>query len=300
MAGLKFRLGLGLACAVTLLSGCEARENIDSSDHKETIESVVDDSKEVQPDGKFDVSKVSDRVLIAVSSYPSWGTEVECMGHRIEITKDKEAVFYVGPYEVDRKALEEDAYNAYVSSLDYDAIVNVDPCLPNPNDICDGGSDYIMIYDKNDEILFMVGGFCPEGKEYNEYYRNVTNLVDYHWIRDCENKFETQWNQMLENNVAFLEEAIPEIDYANLFVRQKLCGSRFFCGNLVSVSVPVVIDEEQVSIILTDDLGNKFDAIMYYMPDKNKIFDRSVNLTEEEREVITEPITCKMLLTMQP
>lgn len=135
---------------------------------------------------KPDYSKpsFSDKYLLSTSYGGSgWGEFYECLDGYITICKDGTVDVYMPglaadrPYEVDGKVyietltLTKEQYNAIESAVNLEKLYKLDP---EPDwDVCDGGSQYLTIYDENDQILKDCGGYMPSNKQFNEMYRAV-------------------------------------------------------------------------------------------------------------------------------
>lgn len=310
----NIQIFLMMICAASFLTGCSTKK-VNVEDNNTVVEANAKDKDDTKKNNKkkvkknkdgsvveygpdnFDAGKLSDNVIIAVESDPSWGDYYDCLGSTIKITGDREAIYYIGSVEAGRVQLETSVYNELIEKLNFKEVATVGIYHPDPQTICDGGSNYIILYDKNGNEYVRRGGYCVEGEKFWEYYKLVSNVVDREWKNECLNAAIEKMENIKKENEIFLETAIPDIDYKEMLV-SKLTGESYGCGLIVSVSVPVIIDEEQVSIIITDDNGKKYDVIMYYGGTKKSIFEHYINETEENRKIATEPITYEMLVEM--
>lgn len=140
----------------------------------------------------FNESKVSDDYIIGICGMPSWGDYYECLGYTIKVTADGEVIYYVGSDEVGRMELEKDVLEEFLAALDLEEIATLAVYHPDPYTIDDGGSNYIVIYGKDDEPYVTRGGFCVDGEDFWDYYKLVLNLTTYEWREECFDDYVSQ------------------------------------------------------------------------------------------------------------
>lgn len=305
------KLMLSVICFAMMLAGCGVKDEtnderlvpkdkqiaVETTENKTEVIGTGDDNSYVDYGQTIDTSDLSDNIIIAVASYPSYGEYYDCLGAVYKVMANHELVYYIGSQEAGRCILEDSVYDELISKLDFNDIATVPVYVPDPTYICDGGSNFIYLYGKDDKPLVTRGGYCVDGEEFWDYYKCVTSLVDRDWENKCFNDFIERQETLSSDNEEFLLSMMPELKYADSLV-EDLMSERNNCGRIVCVSVPVIIDEEKMSIIVTDDNGNKFLVEMFYTSEHGLFNTGNASVTDEERDIATKPITYQMLSEM--
>ena len=102
-------------------------------------------------------------------------------------------------YDIRYYDLDENAMETVTRKIDLEKLYTLDPECPDPADVCDGGSYYIYIYDRNDEVLKACGGFCPTNKEFNDMARVLNENLPGELVHDAED-YKKQWQFYNEMN----------------------------------------------------------------------------------------------------
>ncbi len=88
--------------------------------------------------------------------------------------------------------LTDEQFSEIKNKIDLKRLYNLDPECPDPNDVCDGGSSWIIIYDKNDVSLKNCGGFCPTNDDFQKMLRVLYENIPEQLKLDAE-KYKKTW-----------------------------------------------------------------------------------------------------------
>ena len=129
----------------------------------------------------FDSSRVSDEYLVGYDYFTGDFLEYAPVvvakvryDKRLEVSFER-TLFNGEHYEdVVYFDLSDEQYKNIEEAIDLEKLYTLDPEEQDPNEVCDGGSCYLMIYDKNGGLYKSCGGFCPVNKEFNQM-RNVVH-----------------------------------------------------------------------------------------------------------------------------
>lgn len=69
--------------------------------------------------------------------------------------------------------LTDEQYSRICNGIDLFTLYNLDPELPDPESIMDGGDCWLFMYGESDEVLKRIGGFCPMSEKFHEYRRVI-------------------------------------------------------------------------------------------------------------------------------
>lgn len=280
----------------------------DTVSENEVSSNTVSDSEEYGPihetpgfpyyecgPNDFDINEVSDETILGIEEYPSWGNQYELLGMTLDITANREAVCYVAGVEVGRKEIDEEAFNEFVAQIDYNEIATMEIYHPDPGFIMDGGSNYVVIYRKNNRPIER-GGFCVRGEEFDKYYRLVLNLADYHWWKGCVDDYVERVADISSDKKEILMAAIPELVNVDELVEQLDNGPwQCKCKKIIGYDEPYIVDESTIWVHIIDEFGKKICLEFSYDLEKNEIKYETTYGSDMIFELIDEPITCDML-----
>lgn len=126
----------------------------------------------------------------------SYGDYYDCLSGYFIICKDGTVEVYMPELESDGRKVKEyvyvkklkltdEQYNTIETKIDLDKLYNLDP-MPDEN-VCDGYSKKLIIYDEDNQELKSCGGYMPRNEEFNEMYSVVfdnTPIDEMNEIRD--------------------------------------------------------------------------------------------------------------------
>lgn len=149
----------------------------------------------------YDPSKVSDTYLVGTDYFTGDFLEM-APTVIVKVRRDKqlEAEFERYLSNGERYSdtllfkLTDEQYKDIEKNIDLKKLYNLDPEELDPKDVCDGGSSWLFIYDKEDGVYKRCGGFCPTNKDFNAMcyaiYRNLPQeFLDY-----CD-RYKTAWQR---------------------------------------------------------------------------------------------------------
>ncbi|MCF0130910.1 MAG: hypothetical protein HUJ71_04245 [Pseudobutyrivibrio sp.] len=160
----------------------------------------------------FDINMLSDDIFIGVGSASAYGTDLDCSEERLIIHRDGTVDLYLEEVDWNTRTssyiyigsgmLTDVAYQELTDGIDYNVICDLTCKDPGP-DVCDGGSCYIYLFDKNNQECWYLGGLNVYGDKFWEYYRMVSHIAY--------SAFEGQDIDELINNVLYppREDGLP-------------------------------------------------------------------------------------------
>ena len=193
----KSILSLILTAAV-LLSGCGGKEN-----GQAPPEPAKDDKKassvNTGASGKFDPALVSDEYLVGIDYFtgsfleyaPTVIAKVRYDG-RLEAEFDH--ILSNGDHVTDIVFFDlgDQQYRDIASAIDLKKLYELDPETPDPDEVMDGGTAYLIIYGKDGKAYKSCGGFCPHNKDFNAMRSAVyKNLPD--GFREYCDRYKSCW-----------------------------------------------------------------------------------------------------------
>ena len=122
----------------------------------------------------------SDSILFSINSgAPGYGTKIDCIdalitvytGGLVEVTMRDEHELTVSQFYLDTKDY---AILKFIASPRRLAGMNVVEDLT----VCDGSSNYVVLYDKNNEICKQVGGYSVLSGRFNLTYAIIEEILD--------------------------------------------------------------------------------------------------------------------------
>lgn len=303
------KLVLGVAGVTLLLAGCGAKDKTNDQ-----IASTSDENTEISISGDsdmsgsndasytdygmkdFDPDKLSEKYIIGIAGYPSYGDYYECLGYSYIVTYEKELIYRIGDDEAGRFTIDDATFDDFIGKLDFYDIATTKIYVPDPDNICDGGSDYIYLYDKDENVYVTRGGYCVESEKFWEYFKLVHGLVDNEWQSECYNEYMASRENLIIDNEAVLLNAIPELQNTDMLAQQlSSVDGGYRCGKIISVSEPFIEDENYFSVIITDENDNRFKLVLGVLEIQKMIVRMRIEVTEEYREETDRPITCDMI-----
>ncbi|WP_026665588.1 hypothetical protein [Butyrivibrio sp. FC2001] len=110
-----------------------------------------------------------------------YGSYYDCFSGKVIVCTNKDLLVYM-PDDFSREyelvktlKLTDDQYDRIVSSVNRKKLYYLNP--RERNDICDGDSTYIMLYDENNELLKNCGGYMPANQSFLSMYKNLLNYL---------------------------------------------------------------------------------------------------------------------------
>lgn len=83
--------------------------------------------------------------------------------------------------------LSEEDYEELAEVADRELIYEME--TEENRDVCDGSSRYITLYDENDEVLIVQGGYMPEGEEFWEVYSEIKEILEPYGISEIVDEY---------------------------------------------------------------------------------------------------------------
>ncbi|WP_022777935.1 hypothetical protein [Butyrivibrio sp. AE3009] len=158
-----------------------------------------------------EVPTFSDKYYVA-SYYggSSWGIWYDCFSLKVIVSSDKELLVYV-PSDGEHNyiymtslPLSDAQYNGITRGIDRNKLYTLDPELEK--DVCDGYSDFLILYDENDYELKACGGYMPTNKDFNKMLSNLFNNVP-------KDELAKLWDMWREELIAREESVRYKTDY---------------------------------------------------------------------------------------
>ena len=171
-----------------------------------------DDSRDQKPDDKkeekFDKDKVSDEYLVGFDYFtgdfleyaPTLIVKVRNDG-KLEVGIEHTASDGEEVSDIHLFDLSDQQFNNIASGIDLKKLYNLDPQEDNPEDVCDGGYSYLIIYDKDGGVYKVCGGFCPRNKDFNKMRSVIFENLPEDFYSFCET-YKRRW-QYADNLMNF-------------------------------------------------------------------------------------------------
>lgn len=141
----------------------------------------------------------SDNILFSINNgAPSFGTEIDCMDaiitvyrdQRVEVTMNDEQRLTIAQFYLDNKDYKKIKWIASPRKI---------ARLKIGFDIgaCDSSSSYIALYDENDEITKVVGGYAIFGLRFNLIYDKIHEILEPYGIKEKIQAYKQEYRSML-------------------------------------------------------------------------------------------------------
>lgn len=141
----------------------------------------------------------SDNILFSINNgAPSFGTEIDCMDaiitvfrdQRVEVSMNDEQHLTIAQFYLDDKDYKKIKWIASPRKI---------ARLKMGLDIgaCDSSSSYITLYDENDEITKVVGGYAVFGLRFNLIYDKIHEILEPYGIKEKIKAYKQEYRSML-------------------------------------------------------------------------------------------------------
>lgn len=181
---------------------------------------------ELPPQEKKKTSEYSDNILLSINQGAAgWGTIYDCMDAEIFIYKDKSVrVMVYEPEETELMSFElsEEEYEKILQLAEPSKVAKLK--VKNDNDVCDGSSYHIALYDRNDERVVYKGGYMPIGKKFWETYDGIKEVLEPYDIYAKLEEYRTMLEE-LENNPVVVPNEEEKAEIFEFLQGKWICES---------------------------------------------------------------------------
>ena len=168
---------------------------------------------ELRTEVKEKTVEYSEYILLSLNQGAAgWGTIYDCMDAEIFIHRDRSVrvmVYYPEETELMSFELAEEEYEKVLQIAEPSKVAKLK--VKNDNDVCDGSSYHIALYDKNDERVVYKGGYMPIGKKFWETYEEIMEILGPYKIYEKLEEYRTML-QELEDGTAVVPDSNVEED----------------------------------------------------------------------------------------
>ncbi|MBR6147057.1 MAG: hypothetical protein IKQ44_01740 [Lachnospiraceae bacterium] len=177
-----------------MLMACTGKEPIEEND----------DEKEVIKE-KEDI-RFSDEYLVGFDyGGSSWGEFYECISARVIVCTNKDVLIYMPAYDsihtnspelelVDTLTLSDEQYENIEKGVNRKKLYRL-KIIPE-RDVCDGSSTYLLLYDKNENVLKACGGYEPRNKKFWEMYSAVIDNIPTEKINSIRDEYIEKYRNL--------------------------------------------------------------------------------------------------------
>ncbi len=166
--------------------------------------------------------QLSENILVSINhGAPGFGTIEECVDAEIFVHTDrtvKVVADYPEAVEIASFAITEEEYVEIAKMATPKKISRMK--VKENQDVCDGSSYHIRLYDLNDEKGIAKGGYMPEGKKFWEIYNGIKAVLEPYEIskyvveyRECLASDEPYLGNIKETEKAAVEEYLEIADF---------------------------------------------------------------------------------------
>ncbi len=139
----------------------------------------------------------SEKILFSINNGAAgYGTISECTDATIMVYKDKTVHVFMNT---------EEAPEVFVATLSDEEFEQLEK-IANPKkitkikaredqEVLDGSSFYIKLYDETDQVVFSVGGYMPDGDEFWETYEAIKEILEPYEIEDAVDDYREQMEE---------------------------------------------------------------------------------------------------------
>lgn len=183
---------------------------------------------EEPPQENKKVTEYSENILLSLNQGAAgWGTIYDCMDAEIFIYKDgtvRAMVYEPEETELMTFKLTEEEYEKILQIAEPSKVAKLK--VKNDNDVCDGSSYHIALYDKNDERVVYKGGYMPVGKKFWETYNGIKEILGPYRIYEKLEEYRTMLQEAEDNlTVVPNPDAEEEAEVFALLKGEWLCES---------------------------------------------------------------------------
>ncbi len=132
--------------------------------------------------------KYSENILVSIDyGGVGFGTRADCTDANVYFHTDKTVrIFmpdtdYKNYVEIGRFELSEEDYEKIKELSEPEKITKL---TIKEKDACDGTSSYIMLYGENDEEIYRIGGYMPDGEDFHETRSALIEIAHKYGLRE--------------------------------------------------------------------------------------------------------------------
>lgn len=242
---------VALATSMILaLNGCGSADNGSRNRTKSLVsteEPVSNPDVDEELKQKYANTEFSDDILVGISyGGAGYGTMVECLDTKVILYKDKGVEMILMSNNepiIGTFSLSEEDYKAIESIVDPYEIATLN--ITTDMAVCDGNSQYLYVYDKDDNII-PKGGYMVSSERFGEIRRAIMDILDKYDVR------------------TIIAEAKNKLEYGNSYEIPRDTYEYTVSGNPI-VNTPVKeisigkISENANDIIDTEDWFDKYE-----------------------------------------
>lgn len=266
----KIIAGCLMLVAAAAFAGCTGKGG--DSDPDSTLEVTTSDNgggedevtteKKENPFSKIREEDLSSEYFIgAICGGAGMGTYYDCMDHEVIICKDKRLLIKMCDRVIGETTLTDEQYDNIVNTIDIQAfgymVVNEDI------DVCDGSSDFLVLYNKDNGVYMKKGGYMAYGKEYNLFFRAIMDNIPSDWVWEVRKNYQDELEKNENLIKTYIDETLPSTDFFSGWdVAEQLTMAG--CGPIVSDSGEWEKDYDinEKWIFITDDKGQVFKIVV--------------------------------------
>jgi len=183
---------------------------------------------EEPPEKKEKTTEYSENILLSLNQGAAgWGTIIDCIDAEIFIYTDRLVrvmVYYPEETELMSFALTEEEYEKVLQIAEPSKVAKLK--VKNDNDVCDGGSYHIALYDRDDEQVVYRGGYMPVGKKFWETYDGLKEILEPYKIYEELETYRTMLREQEDNPVVVPDSKDEEeAEIIELLRGEWLCES---------------------------------------------------------------------------
>ncbi len=183
---------------------------------------------DLKPEVKEKNTEYSENILLSINQgAPGYGTEIDCIDAEVFIYTDgsvKAMVYYPEETELMSFKLTEEENEKVMQIGEPSKVAKLK--VRNDNDVCDGSSYHIALYDRNDERVVYKGGYMPVGKKFWETYDGLQEILEPYKIYEKLEEYRSMLQELEDNpEVAPNPEDEEEEEIFKLLQGEWLCES---------------------------------------------------------------------------
>lgn len=153
------------------------------------------------PEEPFDESKLSDEYLVGFDYFtgdfleyaPTVIAKVRYDG-RLEVEFDRKLSNGEDYTDIRYFDLSEEQYENIEEAINLKKLYKLDPEEADPAETMDGGSSWLIIYDKDGNVYKACGGFCPHNRDFNDMRRAIYDNLPFEFVDYCDS-YKTSWQR---------------------------------------------------------------------------------------------------------
>lgn len=163
---------IALIIMALFLTGCSENEGV-------SLPSI--DGLLSKPKDDVNASIFSDDYYLGIDyGGSSWGDYYDCISLYVIVCTDKTVLVLAPPVEDSRSEdlvkissikMDDKNYENIVKAVDRERLYSLK--IESEKDVCDGYSEYLSLYDKDNKLLKNCGAYMPTNEEFREMYKVV-------------------------------------------------------------------------------------------------------------------------------